>query len=383
MRILLILFLVSSILFACGTSETNSSTDGSFELIIMDSIRVDYLGMANLMDIHPGSEKILLMNGQTREFVIADFDGNVLQTFSKSGDMPDSYGVFPLGAGKFDPDGNSFTVISNQGVYTYSLEGMLIHGGKHQENEMPSFSGRAAADQEFYWVGNRILTVGAGRGSIPRNLPEFYDTYTSLAWFDTTARNVESFLTFDENSLFKNGKGHDIAHMIPRMAFSDQQLYVIQGIEPALKIYASKAPYELIRKIDFELPDYSYNQGEEMKSVDPRMISPDGYSGLFENLKTTKDYVLTTFFPGIPEIQRTPYEGLPWMEMMPAMRKDFPPRMLVLTKEGDLLDDVVLPANLRDRQWLVRNEQLWFLKPTNLDEEEDFLTIYQVKLSRN
>jgi hypothetical protein len=383
MRQLLFLLTVSLAMLACKGNESESSGNVSFELSIIDSIRIDYLGMANLMDIHPESKRILLMSSQTREFVLADFNGNILQSFSKSGDMPDSYGIFPLGAGKFDPDGTSFTVISNQGVYTYSLDGKLLIGGKHQENEMPGFAGRASADQEFYWLKNKILTVGAGRGVYPRNTPEFYNAYTSLAWFDTLERKVVSFLPLDENSLFKNGKGHDIAHMIPRMTVSNDQIYVIQGIEPSIKIYASEPPYSLIRKIDFDVPDYFVNEGEEMKSVDPRMINPDVYSGIFENLKATDDYVLTTFFPGIPETQRAPYEGLPWMEMMPAMRKDFPPRMLVLSKDGEVLDDFVLPANLRDKQWLIRDEQLWFFKPTNLDKEEDFLTIYQVKLSQN
>lgn len=377
------LFLVSSILFACGSKETDSSTDSSFELTVLDSIRIDYLGMANLMDIHPGSQKILLINGQTREFIITDFNGKVLNTFTKSGDMPDSYGSFPLGAGKFDLGGTSFTVISNQGVYTYSLDGVLLNGGKHQENEMPAFSGRAAADQEFHWMGDKILTVGAGRGIHPRNTPEFYDAYTSLAWFDTLERKVTSFLQLDANSLFKNGKGHDIAHMIPRMTVLNDRIYVIQGIEPALKIYASKSPFEMLRKIDFDLPDYFVNQGEEMKSVDPRMINPDMYTGIFENLKATETYILATFSPGVPETSRTPFEGLGWMEAMAKMKKDFPPRMLVLSKEGELFDEFVLPTNLRDRQWLVRDEQLWFLKPINLEEEEDFITIYQVRLSKN
>ncbi|GHB40902.1 hypothetical protein [Mongoliitalea lutea] len=383
MRNLFYVILLVVGLMACGGEKSGDSSELSFGLELMDSIRVDYLGVATFMDIHPASEKILFYDIQKSNFVVTSFAGQVLNFFSKSGDMPDSFGTFPLTAAKFDAEGNSFTVISNEGVYTYSLEGELIKGGKHQEAEMPAFAGRSAADREFYWVDGKILTVGAGRGVHPRNTPEFYDNYTSLAWFDTTERKVKPFLQLDEASFFKNGKGHDIAHMIPRMAVSDKFIYLIQGIEPALQIYELKSPYLMVRRVDLALEDYFFNQGEELKSVDPRMINPDVYSGLFENLKTTNDYVLTSFFPGIPETQRAPYEGLPWMEMMPAMRKDFPPRLLVLSKEGELLDDIVLPSRLQDRQWLVRDELLWFLKPTNLDEEEDFLTIYQVKLSRN
>lgn len=382
-RNFLFFFILIIGLIACGKDKLDDSTELSFNLEIVDSLRVDYLGVLMFMDIHPASEKILLYDIQQSNFVITSFAGKELHSFSKSGDMPDNFGSFPIAAAKFDNDGASFTVISNEGVYTYSLHGDLINGGKHQATENPSFSGRLAADREFYWVDGKILTVGAGRGEHPRNTLEFYENYTSLAWFDTTERKIVPFLKLDENSVFKNGQGHDISHMIPRMAVSDQYIYLIQGIEPALQLYALTPPHQLIRRVDLSIEDYTFNQGEELKSVDPRMISPDIYSGLFENLKTTNDYVLTTFFPGIPEIQRMPYEGLPWMEMMPAMRKDFTPRMLVLTKDGEFLDDLVLPSKLWDRQWLVRDEYLWFLKPINLEEEEDFFTIYQVKLSNN
>ncbi|WP_373497308.1 hypothetical protein [Aquiflexum sp.] len=376
------LFFMSMILiFSCSEKiNENNGNQENLSLVKVDSLQIPYLGLLQLMDVHPQSGKVLLFNSQNRALVVGDFEGSPTQEINKHGDMPDSYGMFPLGAGKFGENGQNFTIISNQGVYTYDLNGNLIHGGKHQVKEMPSFSGRASADTEYFWVGDRILTNGAGRTAYPRNTPEFYENYTSFAWFDTLDRKVEQFMNLDEASFYRNGKAHDISHMIPRMAADKNRIYFIQGIEPALNIHSLNPPYEKIKRVEFEILDYSFNQGQDFKEADPSMISPDIYSGKFENIKVLDKYILTSFFTGVPELEQDKYENLGWMEIMAKTKKDYRHRMMVMDLEGNKLSEFPIPFELDSRQWLVRDGYIWFLGAENLEQEEDFIKIYKVKL---
>ncbi|WP_157466055.1 hypothetical protein [Belliella baltica] len=362
-----------------GDNKSNENPD-NLNLTKVDSIQIPYLGLLNLMDVHPESGKVLLFNQQMGTLVVGGFEGNQVEEFAKNTDSPDSYGSFPLGAGKFSEDGERFTIISNQGVYTYDLQGNLIQGGKHQVEEMPAFSGRASVDMEFYWVEHKILTTGAGRTQYQRNTPEFYENYTSLAWFDTTARKVERFFYLDETSFFRNGKAHDIAHMIPRMTADKDHIYLIQGIEPALNIHSIQAPYEKITRVPLNIADYTFNQGQPFAEADPRMINPDIFTGIFENLKVTDEYILVSFFPGVPELDQDKYENMGWQELLPKLAVDYPKRMLVMDKQGNMLKEIPIPKEFNTRQWLERDGYLYFLASINLEEEEDFVKIYKVKL---
>jgi hypothetical protein len=247
---------------------------------------------------------------------------------------------------------------------------------------MPSFSGRASVDMEFFWVGDKILTVGHGRGEYPRNTPEFYENHLSLVWFDTVERKVEQFMHLDENSVFRNGKAHDIAHMSPKLAVGDDKIFIVQGIEPALNIHSLKSPYEKIRRVEFDIPDYTFNQGEDFNKADPRIINPDSYSGYFQNIKLTDQFVLISFFPGIPESERSKYEYLSWQDFLVKSRKAIPPRLLVLDLEGELLTEIEIPAEFNERDWVYRDGFLWFMANINLEEEEDFVQVYKVQLGK-
>ena len=376
-----LLFMSLLLIFSCSERPNeNNRNQEDLSLIKVDSLQIPYLGLLQLMDVNPQSGKVLLFNSQNRALVIGDFESSPPKEFNKHGDMQDSYGMFPLGAGKFSENGNNFTIISNQGVYTYDLNGNLILGGRHQVKEMPAFSGRASADAEFYWVGNRILTNGAGRTEYPRNTPEFYENYTSFAWFDTLERKVEQFMNLDEDSFFRNGKAHDLSHIIPRMAVDQDRIYFIQGIEPALNIHSLRSPYDKIKRVELEIPDYSFNQGQDFKEADPRMISPDIYSGKFENIKVLDKYILISFFPGVPDLEQDNYKNLEWRDIMAKTKIDYPPRMLVMDQEGKKLSEFPIPLEMDPRQWLVRDGYIWFLGAENLEEEEDFIKIYKVRL---
>jgi hypothetical protein len=63
-------------------------------------------------------------------------------------------------------------------------------------------------------------------------------------------------------------------------------------------------------------------------------------------------------------------------------RKAIPPRLLVLDLEGELLTEFEIPAEFSERDWVYRDGFLWFLANVNLEEEEDFVKVYKVRLGK-
>lgn len=108
----------------------------SFE--ILDSVRIDYLGNCTIHDIDPTSKIIIFEEGgpYSQEIVLANFDGEIINQFSKFGDMPDTYGklIVPFKL----VDGNSFLVYGYNGFMTYDFKGNLMSKVKLHDFEIPS-----------------------------------------------------------------------------------------------------------------------------------------------------------------------------------------------------------------------------------------------------
>ncbi|WP_157243411.1 hypothetical protein [Algoriphagus resistens] len=105
----------------------------------VDSIRVNYIGTLNLMDVNPEFEMVLLFNPQNMKFVSADFDGNILGQFSKERDAPDGFGFYPMAAGKFNASRN-IQIVSASGIFEYDVSGNLLNSAKRWNQTIVGYS---------------------------------------------------------------------------------------------------------------------------------------------------------------------------------------------------------------------------------------------------
>ncbi len=111
----LALFILLTI--ACASPNSNRTDENpNYQLAIADSIRVDYIGKLNLMDVNPEFKKILFFDPQNMKFVSTDFEGNILGEFSKDRDAPDGFGFYPMAAGRFNSSQN-IQVVSSSGIF--------------------------------------------------------------------------------------------------------------------------------------------------------------------------------------------------------------------------------------------------------------------------
>ncbi|SFU08512.1 hypothetical protein SAMN04489724_3818 [Algoriphagus locisalis] len=380
----LLILLVFSF-FACE-SPTSSSSSGektTLTLEIADSIRVNYIGKLNLMDVNPEFKMILFFDPQNMKFVSTDFEGKILGEFSKDRDAPDGFGFFPMAAGRFNASQN-IQIVSMFGIYEYDLDGNLLTSHKIPKDEVKSFSGRADAKREIQFVNDKILLSGSiARGEFNKTQPEFYDTYLQLVWADPKTGAFEQFLSLDSASIFQNNMSHEPTTLSTSFDVVNDQLYVISGIDPFLNIYEIEPPYTKLKRIPLQLTNYRLNQGEDPKKADPRAISYDPSYGIIHKLVKVGDKLVIMYETGYSEEDAIrSHENMSqseWEEFYSRMKEKYKIRYQILDFEGKLLSDAEIPGKLSDL-FVARDGTLWFLGKANAEVEEDFYTLYKVEI---
>jgi hypothetical protein len=95
--------LIASVLVIFSACKPTSNTDSEnlssqssnrVSLEKIDSIQIDYLGNPTVHDIDPSSKVVIFMEHRefSEDIFVAGFDGKIKASFSKFGDMPDTYG---------------------------------------------------------------------------------------------------------------------------------------------------------------------------------------------------------------------------------------------------------------------------------------------------
>jgi hypothetical protein len=84
------LALCACLMVACGSREKTASHSEP-ELIVTDSLVIDYLGTLQLLDFKPDRSEFLLYDFQRSELVRVDHKGNIRQQANRSLDGKDSY----------------------------------------------------------------------------------------------------------------------------------------------------------------------------------------------------------------------------------------------------------------------------------------------------
>ncbi|MFN3803331.1 MAG: hypothetical protein ACK4SB_16825, partial [Belliella pelovolcani] len=123
-----------SILFqiSCGNKDSRNNVllaAESYELEIIDSVMIDYLGALSWSDISIDGKYILGYNYQNSDVLLFSTMGEVLGTFNKSGDQPDGIGGSALSRPQFVKE-NEWAILGSKGVYAYNFQGGLTRTAK-------------------------------------------------------------------------------------------------------------------------------------------------------------------------------------------------------------------------------------------------------------
>ncbi|WP_339902463.1 hypothetical protein [uncultured Cyclobacterium sp.] len=376
-RIIIILGLCS-----CGAKDNVSGDEdnqrvksASFEKI--DSVTIEFLGNPVIHDLDPVSQKVVFSDfkeDQTNLF-IAHFKDGIMSSFSKEGDMPDSYGSMNANATILND--STFLVYGSKGFFVYDYTGKNISKIKHdlQLNYKEIGMGRgmtAKGDKYLYW--------NASRPSMRHNDLRFYHEAYLLSWIYPETGKAEPIIQFPESSLFRSGKYFARDSWTPVFTTSDEFIHVVFGIEPVIYTFRSSLPYSILSRIPIELPDYQYFKGKDSYHTELEWLWLN--YGKITNIKKVGDFFLVTYFPGYDaydrEISASNLSPNERKEFITKMREKYRNRVVVLDLNGNLLAEID-PGNLWPSSTIIRNGELWMME-FDPEVELDYFRLFKVSL---
>jgi hypothetical protein len=355
-----------------------SSPQKSISLVKLDSIQIDYLGNPTVHDIDPKSGTVIFMDHKefSEDIFIADFEGNILSSFSKFGDMPDTYGKL-MGTIKINGP-NSFLVYGYKGFLTYDFEGKIQTLVKYDDFYVPSESWRAMGFG-MESLSNKFLYIN--QEPRPTEVHQ-YKGHKLLSLIDPIDGKRNSIIGFPETSVFFNGNYFFSASWFPVYTIFQDNIYVVFGSEPVIYVFEGAEPYSLKSSIPLNLTDYSLFKGTDNPN-DIKLIGMPFISGKIENIKFVNGNFLIAYFPGYDELdiesnfeEKSQEERIIFRE---RMGKKYPRRIAILDSLGNVINDFV-PDGLEPRSILLRDGELWMMEKPDEEEEKDYFRLFKVGL---
>lgn len=390
MRFFTIIVLWSLIFFSCNSGNLDSKLQEtpklnktvSFEKL--DSVKVNFIGNPFVHDIHPKSKTVLFLdsgpNAQT--IILANFDGKIINSFSKFGDRPDSYGIL-LSSIRFLSE-NSFLVYGSKGFFTYNFEGKLLTHQKLKNYEMP--------DRTSNIMGYGMEKLGENYLYINQEFPAnkdysdksfLYDLYL-LKILHPESGEIQPIIQFPENSIFRNGKLFFRSAWDPAYDLGNGLIYIVFGLDPVIYTYNSSPPYELESSTPIKFKEFRNFKGTDSFTFEIEAFKDRDRSAFIENIKKIKEYFVIAYFPGydFQDLEKSSENKSLDEEItfIKKVKKKYPYRIAIVDSLGNVINDFV-PEGLEAKSMLVRNGELWMLEKSDEEIERDYFRLFRVGLN--
>lgn len=386
-KLLLVLTLLQVSLKSCKQPSEETSAS-NWSLVLVDSLQVEHLGEMMLLDISPNHELFLTADYQKNTYFLIDKKGEIFSEINKSGDRPDSFGyafskmsfwddhmVFVIGSKGlkwYDLKGNEAKFVPFNP--DYSLKGILRNTGsgptllKDKENTKILYRG------------------GAVKGK--RTAPGYLEKIRGGTLIDPETFDLEHIFPLEKDSRFFDGKYYDDGDLYSRIVLGEDFIYVTYDANPVLYAYEKTYPYKLSFKKELKLINVNLSDGIPAEYVDWDLFVEPSKGGI-RSLQVDNKYVYLMYFEGLPKERIIEVDQLYDIDENKAQAEEEAEvskrekRMKVFTLEGNELTDIKLPDFLDSYLgFIARDGFLYFNRAANNEAEEDFYTLYKLRLEQ-
>lgn len=380
-------------LIACQNSSKEENIDTqqiqSARLEVLDSVLIEDV-LARTFLFQTADEKHLLFKDvSTSKVYVYDKQGELVQEFEKSGDVPGAFGL---------TSENILLTGSERLVIVDLLAGIkvLSKTGESLEN-IPLKEMQVSMGARFSLFRHGQIIEMNGKEyliyflDINETYQNNYDASVlakrkNLILVDLESEEQKLLIPFPEKSKFLNGKVYPFSDFRPRF-FLDQnldELYLMFQNEPVLYTYSwNQGEPELKSSIRLELEQFEENPGWESGSIQMGEISVPSlapFSGRIQSLEKIGDKLLINYRP-MPTsaglITKLKAEEATDEEKA-QLSKESMSRIVLVDLDGRLIS-VESPEMYYDSYRVIGQDIYWMKKPNPEVEAEDF-TLYRGRL---
>ena len=385
MRNSFLLPVIFFIIFSCNQKSDEEKSDQNSDLKNitlekLDSIQIEYLGNPRVHDIDPKSGTVLFMeHGDTFEDIyVADFEGNIRHSYTKAGDMPDTYGRLfaPL---KIMGE-NEYMAYGINGLLTYDFSGKLLSRTKIKDITPYNFA-RISMGYALGVTAQSVIYINQGSRQTDYSDLNLYEEVNTLVSIDRDTGEKKELMQIPKTSLYRSGKHFYRDAWAPIFEFSDDKLLIVFGGEPKIYVFENTPSFDLVKEIPLNIPSYNFFEGERSYNPDPLMYLFS--SGTMQTLTWVNGYYLVGYFPGydkqdlaIYSENKSPEESREFGE---RMLKKYLHRVAIFDSLGNLVSDFA-PSTFDPRSIILRDGQLWVMEKPDPEVEKDYFRLYRVEL---
>ncbi len=374
-RDFLSLIILSSLLLSCspneGKKENSLQTSNEWELQILDSIKVDYLGTVGGADFNNGTG--VIFNFKENKLIKFDEDGNIL--------YENSYPV--EGPGKiYYP--TQIKILENGEILAASFIGWMykMNSDLSFEKEIKleflteAKDGGGLLKNLDIW-NDKIITYYPGRDGTNPYDPHFIRDHFLLEKVDPVTETSEPIIQIPNTSRYSTDKYYERPFI--QFVVLQNHLYLTLENEPLVHVYDLSKNNEYLHTFNFE-PSKFLDNGEHSKPYEYISFSKM-LDGSIQQFFPTQEGIFVLYTEGISEEIYAQYE-LKKPENFPQHKDHQRQIIKIINPDSTLSNEIDVPysigrilniESLSEPFYALRNDEF-------LGEEQDYLTFYKLQL---
>ncbi|SNR99041.1 hypothetical protein SAMN06295967_101391 [Belliella buryatensis] len=377
-NVFLIGLIIMTLGVGCGQKDTKeaSSSDYYYDLEIVDSLSIDYLGEMYLLSIDAENDLFLFMGSKFDQLMLVNRQGEIISEYNKPTDAPDSFGNLAMGGSVYN---GKIAIMGLRKFNIYDLEFNLLETFEKDNLVSISMIYLGYEHLQPVEIDGQIHYVSYSAGpqtTYESNDPNYYLEYNNFEFINTATKTFETIVPFHERSLFYQPK---IAYnqIKPWFQVVGKEIHYVHNTDSMYYRYDIKNPEnhfaEQIPFDEFILPK-GFEFGKE-ESENSQKDRPGNVSNIFVH----DGQSLILYRSGLKEYEipeKTDDNTENWKRIL---EKD---KLKLIVREND--GSYSAPSTISSKltlQSFDKKGRLW-VKPNSffLDFEPDMVTFYEMKL---
>jgi hypothetical protein len=374
----LFLIVLSILVLSCEEKFSNRANSGDYyyDLEVVDSLTIDYLGEMYLLSVDAENDLFLFMGSKYDQLMLVNLQGEIISEYNQPTDAPGSFGNIAMGGSVYN---GRIAIMGLRKFNVYDLEFNLLESFEKDNLVSISMIYLGYEHLQPVEIDGQIHYISYSAG--PQTTYEsddlnYYLEYNNFEFINTATKTFETIVPLHERSLFYQPKTA-FNPVKPWFQVVGEEIHYVHNMDSMYYRYDIKNPENhFAEQIPFD--DFFLPKGFEFGKENTESSQKDR-SGSVSNIFVHDGQSLILYRSGLKEYEipeKTDDNTENWKRIL---EKD---KLKLIVREND--GSYSAPSTISSKltlQSFDKKGRLW-VKPNLyfLDYEPDMVTFYETKL---